>query len=123
MKQFNGVAVDGDSFGVEIEHFSMSYRTMKLFKGAPRLKHHSGAIVDLEEYHWFEVIGSGGFWSIETDAEKAEKSLKRYWNMIRQPTALQIVYAEQSGWEYLGDGLFAKDDYIGYHTNRGFVKE
>lgn len=43
--------------------------------------------------------------------------------MIIKPTQKQIINCELTGWEYLGDGLFAKDDILGYFTDKGFVRD
>jgi hypothetical protein len=42
--------------------------------------------------------------------------------MIQEPTQKQINNCILAGWEYLGDGLFAKDDVLGYFTKEGFKK-
>lgn len=39
------------------------------------------------------------------------------------PTEKQIENAIAMGWEYLGDGIFCKEDVMGYYTKTGFVKE
>lgn len=36
------------------------------------------------------------------------------------PTPQQIENTLGMGWEYLGDGIFAKNDELGYFTKRGF---
>lgn len=38
------------------------------------------------------------------------------------PTKDQIRNCASWGWEYLGDGIFAKNDTIGYFTKNGFKK-
>lgn len=38
------------------------------------------------------------------------------------PNANQLRNCASSGWDYLGDGLFAKGDHMGYFTERGFRK-
>lgn len=39
------------------------------------------------------------------------------------PTQLQIRNAYFMGWVYLGDGLFTRDELLGYFTETGFIKE
>ena len=36
------------------------------------------------------------------------------------PKSSQIENALSMGWEYLGDGIFAKGEDLGYFTRRGF---
>lgn len=39
------------------------------------------------------------------------------------PTAERIENCALCGWQYLGDGMFCKGDWIGYFSEqRGFVK-
>lgn len=42
--------------------------------------------------------------------------------VITNPTAKQLERCALCGWEYLGDGLFAKDDSLGWFTTKGFMK-
>lgn len=39
------------------------------------------------------------------------------------PTQKQIENCAGMGWQYLGDGLFAKGDLLGWFTENGFYKE
>ncbi len=43
--------------------------------------------------------------------------------MIKNPSEKLISNAWLHGWEYLGDGLFCKDKWLGYYTIDGWVKE
>jgi len=44
--------------------------------------------------------------------------------MITLPTANQIINCVRMGWYYLGEGLFCKDEMLGYFTtDRGFYNE
>jgi hypothetical protein len=42
--------------------------------------------------------------------------------VITNPTVKQLERCALCGWEYLGDGLFAKDDILGWFTAKGFIK-
>lgn len=39
------------------------------------------------------------------------------------PTEKQIEHCAGMGWRYIGDGLFARGDVVGYFTDQGFKKE
>lgn len=39
-----------------------------------------------------------------------------------EPTKDQLENCKSMGWDYLGDGIFAKDDSIGWFEGRHFVK-
>jgi len=39
------------------------------------------------------------------------------------PTAQRINNCALCGWEYLGDGVFAKGELLGWFTTRGFKKQ
>lgn len=39
------------------------------------------------------------------------------------PTPKQIEICSACEWEYLGDGIFAKGETMGWFTDSGFVKE
>jgi len=36
------------------------------------------------------------------------------------PKPQRIINAESMGWQYLGDGIFAKGDELGYFSRTGF---
>ena len=40
-----------------------------------------------------------------------------------EPTSDQLQNCVSWGWEYIGDGLFMKDDLMGYFTKYGFKRE
>lgn len=38
------------------------------------------------------------------------------------PTTTQLNNCERWGWDYLGDGIFTKGEWLGYFTKQGFKK-
>jgi hypothetical protein len=40
----------------------------------------------------------------------------------KTPNPKMLRNCKAMGWEYLGDGIFAKGDVIGYFVERNFVK-
>lgn len=43
-------------------------------------------------------------------------------NINTTPNENMLRNCKAMGWEYLGDGVFAKGDFIGYFVDRNFVK-
>ncbi len=41
---------------------------------------------------------------------------------MTMPTPQQIEFCEVSGWDYLGDGIFARGEQIGWFEGREFKK-
>ncbi len=54
---------------------------------------------------------------------KEKKFVKYDEKELITPSEKQIINARTAGWEYLGDGLFANGDQLGWFTSNGFVKD